>query len=359
MAQHDYNIANADFPSIRADINNALLAIATNTGGSTAPAVTFANQWWVDETNNLLRIRNETNTGWITVGSLDPSGNLFEPRVRAIQALDGNGLALQTDDNIDRLFIDDTGGVGIGGVASASALLELTSTTRGFRFPRMTTAQRNAIGTPGAGLIVYDTTLAGLYVHDGTSWSPVGGAGASNLTLSAFSAATVVTEAEGLNANDNDSTFPTSAAVKGYVDAAIPSNLISNANLVAGSGFLVLHSRSASAVASRANSGNVSAGVDLQGSFTFARAGTVRITTTLSGSSVQSYGFNIFLNGVSVFTQNSGGAVSTDVTVAVGDRLTMSVGANSTGFGSSGGTMTATVADVFMGFASNPGFFRL
>ena len=36
--------------------------------------------------------------------------------------------------------------------------IEINSTTQGFLPPRMTTTQRNAIATPAAGLIVYDTT---------------------------------------------------------------------------------------------------------------------------------------------------------------------------------------------------------
>ena len=42
----------------------------------------------------------------------------------------------------------------------------------------------------------------------------------SNLEVDNLKAATLVTEAEGISSNDNDTTLPTSAAVKDYVDAA-------------------------------------------------------------------------------------------------------------------------------------------
>ena len=42
---------------------------------------------------------------------------------------------------------------------------------------------------------------------------------AANVTTSEFAAATLVTEAEGISSNDNDTTIPTSAAVKAYVDS--------------------------------------------------------------------------------------------------------------------------------------------
>jgi hypothetical protein len=41
----------------------------------------------------------------------------------------------------------------------------------------------------------------------------------SNLEVADFAAASIVTEAEGIGSNDNDTTIPTSAAVKDYVDA--------------------------------------------------------------------------------------------------------------------------------------------
>jgi hypothetical protein len=70
-----------------------------------------------------------------------------------------------------RLTIDDSGNVGIGTSSpSASAILQADSTTRGFLPPRMTTTQKNAIGTPAAGLQVYDTTLNQMSYYNGTTW---------------------------------------------------------------------------------------------------------------------------------------------------------------------------------------------
>lgn len=70
-----------------------------------------------------------------------------------------------------------SGGVGIGGTTpNASAILDLTSTTKGFLIPRMTGVQRVGIQSPSIGLMVYQTNLdiingsPGLYVHNGTSW---------------------------------------------------------------------------------------------------------------------------------------------------------------------------------------------
>ena len=63
------------------------------------------------------------------------------------------------------------GFVGVGVVTpAASAQLEVASTVRGFLPPRMTSTQRTAIASPAAGLMVWDTTVPGLYVYNGTVW---------------------------------------------------------------------------------------------------------------------------------------------------------------------------------------------
>ena len=52
------------------------------------------------------------------------------------------------------------------------AVLQLYSTNAGFLPPRMTTTQKNAIASPAAGLVVYDTTLNKLCVYT-TTWETV------------------------------------------------------------------------------------------------------------------------------------------------------------------------------------------
>ena len=64
-----------------------------------------------------------------------------------------------------------TGSVGIGTASpSAGAVLDLTSTTKGFLPPRMTTAQRDAMTARPAGTIVYNTSLNCMQYWSGTAW---------------------------------------------------------------------------------------------------------------------------------------------------------------------------------------------
>jgi hypothetical protein len=77
MSQHDLTIANQGFPAFRSDLNDALQALGSLQSGTSAPSPTFANQMWYDTTNNIVKIRNEDNDAWISVLTLDQSGDLL------------------------------------------------------------------------------------------------------------------------------------------------------------------------------------------------------------------------------------------------------------------------------------------
>ncbi len=61
--------------------------------------------------------------------------------------------------------------VGIGTTTpDASAQLDVSSTTKGFLPPRMTTTERNAIANPATGLIIYNTTTNSLDIRNSSAW---------------------------------------------------------------------------------------------------------------------------------------------------------------------------------------------
>lgn len=95
---------------------------------------------------------------------------------------DGSGVGLSTS-STERMRILSGGTVGIGTSSpNTSALLDLTSTTKGFLAPRMTTTQRDAIASPATGLLIFNTTNSRMEVFSGV-WSAVaagGGATAVN-----------------------------------------------------------------------------------------------------------------------------------------------------------------------------------
>jgi len=61
-----------------------------------------------------------------------------------------------------------------GSSAEAGSVLDVKSTTGGILVPRMTMAQRNAIGSPPSSLLIYQTdNTSGFYYNSGTPSSPV------------------------------------------------------------------------------------------------------------------------------------------------------------------------------------------
>ena len=77
------------------------------------------------------------------------------------------------------------------------------------------------IQTVGGANETLSTTKPTILIRKGNYWYGYGGGSASNLTTSSLAAATLVTESEGIGSNDNDTTLPTSAAVKDYVDTQV------------------------------------------------------------------------------------------------------------------------------------------
>ena len=131
MSQHDFNIANQGFPATRADLNNALAALASTSSGTSAPSTTFANQFWYDETNNILKFRNEADGAWIDLFYLDQSNNEAQLRTYSIQANDSGGVNIKTDDGNSRIIMADDGDVDFTNTVTAARGIgdTLTDTT--------------------------------------------------------------------------------------------------------------------------------------------------------------------------------------------------------------------------------------
>jgi hypothetical protein len=60
-----------------------------------------------------------------------------------------------------------------GALPDNSAMLDVTSTTKGLLVPRMTTAARTAITSPATGLLIYDNSLSLFYFYNGTAWAAI------------------------------------------------------------------------------------------------------------------------------------------------------------------------------------------
>lgn len=143
--------------------------------------------------------------------------------------------------------------VGIGTTTpNTSAILDVSSTSKGFLPPRMTSTQRTAIASPTAGLMVYQTDgTVGLYYYNGSVWiyviNSTSTTGTGNVVLS--TSPTLVTPALGTPSSatlTNATGLPISTGVSGLATGvatflATPSsaNLASAITNETGSGGLV------------------------------------------------------------------------------------------------------------------------
>ena len=140
MSQADQNISNDTGSNVRADINSNLSALFSNSSGAAAPSVTVPFQWYADSNNDLLKIRNAADDGFVTVGTLSAT-NL--------------GLATLASPTF-------TGNVGIpAGSASAPSVRRSDDTNTGLFFSASDTVN---VSTGGTNRVQIDTN--GITVQD-------------------------------------------------------------------------------------------------------------------------------------------------------------------------------------------------
>ena len=166
----------------------------TATSGTAGNAITFTERMRIDSSGNVgigntgsgiykLYVTGSIGaTGSLTIGTggtvvagsiySDANwGMLFQAKQASPSQAD---FAWLNSAGTERMRIDSSGNVGIGTTSpNASAILDVQSTTKGVRMPNMTTTQKNAISSPAAGLIVFDTTLAKLCVYSGSAWQTI------------------------------------------------------------------------------------------------------------------------------------------------------------------------------------------
>lgn len=184
MSQHDYLLDNQTGASFRSDLNNALAAIATLNSGATEPSTTYAFQLWADTANNLLKIRNAANSGWVSIGTLSATnlgllalsgGTLTGALLVALGTVSAPGVAFSGDSNTG---LYSSGADILGLVAAGVEYLRVSSAgvdllgTGAVKVPVGTTAQQP---TPSTGMLRYNSTTGKFEGYHASSWKSVGG----------------------------------------------------------------------------------------------------------------------------------------------------------------------------------------
>lgn len=94
-----------------------------------------------------------------------------------------------------------------GGAPDPSAILDLQSTTKGFLVPRVTSAERNLIGTTQSGLLVYDLSTESFWYYDNsqTTWVEIGAGADTDWTISGNNMYSSVSENVGIGTTNPSS----------------------------------------------------------------------------------------------------------------------------------------------------------
>lgn len=130
MPTHDFNIANQTFPNFRTDLNNALVALASNSKGSTAPSTLVEGMFWLEDDNpsaTTWTLRMYGGGLWHVIGTLDTvTGSFILSNGSAI----GASIYNAADDDAVRALIsavDKTGDTftGLVGFGDNSHYLQL------------------------------------------------------------------------------------------------------------------------------------------------------------------------------------------------------------------------------------------
>jgi len=140
----------------------------------------LASQLYITSpSDGIMLLRNNVGTSFNKI-QLGGTTNLFPSIDRngasiEFKLADGSGYAAIAALSTTNTTYIRNGSYGLFGSISApnaSAILQADSTTQGFLPPRMTTTQRDAISSPAAGLVIYNTTTNKLNVFT-TAWEAV------------------------------------------------------------------------------------------------------------------------------------------------------------------------------------------
>ena len=135
---------------------------------------TDANLLFVDASTDRVGIGTNAPTAKLNVDgavTINDAGADVDFRVEGDTATN----LILADASLDAVGINQSS-------IAASAVLDVSSTTKGMLIPRVTTTQRDAISSPATGLLIYNTSLSALQFYNGSSWASVG-SGAATITV--------------------------------------------------------------------------------------------------------------------------------------------------------------------------------
>jgi parallel beta-helix repeat protein len=167
-------------------INGNNIDSSGQVGGANVRAGINVNSPNVQVTNNNLIGcgGNDANGGAIVLYKKSPvfvANNYIQDSTFGIRVWNGSASEVYTGVRIENNKMQNNGTNYVDAITqdgviivseTTNAALDISSKTKGFAPPRMTTTQRNAIASPTAGLMIYNTTTNKLNVYT-TTWEAI------------------------------------------------------------------------------------------------------------------------------------------------------------------------------------------
>ena len=156
--------------SARLDVTSTTQGIRIPRHGAVTSIASPAEGLIAYQTSGTKGIYHYDGTAWQIAGG-DNLGNHT-----ATENVQLGSHWLSGDGDNEGITINTVGDVGIGtSTPGSGAILDITATDGGILIPRMTLAQRNAIGSPATGLQIFQTdNTPGFYYYNGTTWTSLG-----------------------------------------------------------------------------------------------------------------------------------------------------------------------------------------
>ena len=186
-------------------LTNGQLLIGDGTGDPTVATLTEGSNVSITNGAGSITIAaTDTNTEYTAGDGLDLTGTVFSTDLKA-----NGGLVIESTE-----LALDLGASSITGSLDAAKIADGSVSNTEFQYlDGVTSDIQTQLNAKGDVTASSTTTFTNKTIDaDGT------GNSISNIDIGNMTSAVVVTESDGIASNDNDTTLPTSAAVKDYVD---------------------------------------------------------------------------------------------------------------------------------------------
>jgi len=190
----DGSITNVKIANNTVDLSTKVTSVLPTTNGGTGTSTATANTFFAapdgitgdpsfrsivasdiptDLIGYIQNAPSTTQSASISINGSINAGSIQNTAIGNTVASSGSFTTLSSTDKLN---------VGVNGNGEASALVEISSSSKGFLPPRMTAYQRNAIVSPVAGLVVWCTNCGAsgeLQAFNGAIWANMSGTAGS------------------------------------------------------------------------------------------------------------------------------------------------------------------------------------